>query len=340
MTNIHDVAKLAQVSSMTVSRVINGNGYVKEQTKKRVLQAMKELNYVPNSLARSLVRQKTQTLALIVPDIRNPFFTTIARGTEDMARKQNYRVILGNTDENVNKELEYIEMCLSIRVDGVIVVPAGNESKRNLKMLSEFKIPYVLVDREVAGIHSDVVRGDSVLGTKQLMDHLFNLGHQNIAIITGSLTTSTSRDRLLGYTQALKESGIEFRAEYVKEASYTKPLNNQVVHELVSCTPRPTAIFTANNFVAAQTVKLLRQQNFSVPEDVSIVSFDDFDQISLAEPFLTVATQPAYNFGSLATQMLFEVIDGIPISGPRKIIFQPEIIIRRSSGAARPISTP
>lgn len=331
MSNIHDVAKLANVSSMTVSRVINGKGYVKEQTRRKVVEAMKQLNYVPNGLARSLVRKKTHTLALIVPDIRNPFFTTVARGTEDMALKQDYRVVLCNSDENVKKEKHYVEMCLSIRVDGAIVVPASDASKQNIKLLTDFGIPFVLIDREIDGVKADIVRGDSIMGARQLVQHLIDAGHQHIAIITGNLSTSTSRDRLLGYQQVLAEAGIDFRPDYVKESSYSSALDPALIDELLTCSPRPTAIFTANNFVAVQTIHFLRQRGLSVPDDCAIVTFDDYDPLSLPEPFLTAATQPAYNFGSLATQMLLEVIDGVPVPSPRKMILQPEVIIRKSS---------
>ncbi|WP_156040152.1 substrate-binding domain-containing protein [Alicyclobacillus macrosporangiidus] len=336
MANISDVAKLAGVSPMTVSRVINQSGHVKEETRLRVLRAMKELNYVPNDLARSLVRRRTDTLALIVPDITNPFFTTVARGTEDTARKNDFRVVLCNSDEDPVKELEYIRMCVSIRVDGVIIAATGDGARRNLALLDSFEIPYVLVDRKVDGVQADVVTGDSFMGAYHLVKHLIDLGHRDIAMITGFLTTSTARERRDGYRRALEEHGIPFREAFVKETSYMRNMDFALVEQLLDCTPRPTAIFAANNFLAVQVIQGLRHRGLRVPEDIAVVCFDDVDPYSLVEPFLTVASQPAYNFGTIATQLLIERIEHGegPAPSPRNIVLQPEIIIRKSSGHA------
>jgi LacI family transcriptional regulator len=334
VANISDVARLAGVSPMTVSRVINHSGHVKEETRLRVLRAMKELNYVPNDLARSLVRRRTDTLALIVPDITNPFFTTVARGTEDTARKNDFRVVLCNSDEDPAKELEYIRMCVSIRVDGVIIAAAGDGSRKNLELLDSFEIPYVLVDRKVDGVQADVVTGDSRMGAFQLVKHLIDLGHRDIAMITGFLTTSTARERRDGYRRALEEHGIPFREAWVKETSYMRNMDFTLVEQLLDCTPRPTAIFAANNFLAVQVIRGLRHRGLRVPEDMAVVCFDDVDPYSLVEPFLTVASQPAYNFGTIATQLLIERIEHGegPAPSPRSIVLQPEVIIRKSSG--------
>jgi LacI family transcriptional regulator len=332
LANINDVAKRANVSTMTVSRVINQSGYVKEETRQRVLKAMQEVNYVPNGLARSLVRQKTQTLALIVPDITNPFFTTIARGTEDMARKNGYRLILCNSDDDLAKEQEYIDMCLSIRVDGVIIAASGDQSKANLQKLKKMQIPFVCIDREIKGIQADIVKGDSVQGARKLVDHLISLGHKQIALISGPTTISTSRERLDGYREALEQHGIAYDPRYVKETPYNQATPANIVHDLLALSPRPTAIFAGNNFVAAHVIRALREQQIRVPEDIAVVGFDSVEPYEITEPFLTTAIQPAYNFGSLATQMLVERIDGAPVEKARKIVLTPAIAIRRSSG--------
>ena len=333
MSNINEVAKRAKVSPMTVSRVLNQSGYVKEETRQRVLAVMEEMNYVPNQLARSLVKQKSMTLALIVPDITNPFFTTVARGTEDMARKSGYRVIFCNSDDDFLKEQEYTEMCLLLRVDGIIIAPSGDRSKANLERLKKFNIPLVCIDREVKGIETDLIVGDSLTGARALTQHLIDLGHRHIAMVTGPLSISTSRERLQGYKETLLQNGIDYRDEYVKEASYNQQISGQYLEDLLACTPRPTAIFTANNFVAAQVVRGLRERQISVPEDIAIVTFDEMEPYcAVAEPFLTSALQHAYNFGSLAVQLLMERMEGLPITQPRRIVLNPDIVIRRSSG--------
>ena len=330
MANITDVAKLANVSAMTVSRVLNGKGYVKEETRRRVLKAMEKLHYVPNELARSLVLQQSQMIALIVPDITNPFYTTVARGIEDMARKNNYQVILCNSDENVDKEREYIEMCLRIRVDGIAIAAAGDASKKNLQLLKPLDIPFVLIDRRVEGTQADVVLGDSVKAAQNLVEHLIGLRHRRIAMFTGSLQSSTSRDRVAGYRKALEKHGILYREEYVKENTYTRNSENSDIQDLMTLPEPPTAILAANNILAVKAFQQLKKLQLQVPGDVSIVGFDEVDPMNVAEPFFTSAIQPAYTFGTLSMQFLLERIEGND-SSPRTIVLKPEMVIRNST---------
>lgn len=329
MPNIQDVAKHANVSPMTVSRVINSSGYVREETRKRVLDAMNELNYIPNHLARSLVVHKTQTIALIVPDITNPFFTIVSRGTEDMARQNGYRVMLCNSDEDPIKEREYVEMCMSMRVDGVIIAPSGDNSKANLEIIERFGIPYVCVDREVQGVNPDLICGDNFYGSYQLTKHLAELGHERIAIVT-NLETSTGRLRLEGYQRALQDTGLTFYPEFVTECSYKSVSQEYLVDKWWNLEHRPTAVFAANNFVAMELYKGLNKRGVRVPDDFAMTCFDDIT--SFPEEFFTTAKQPSYNFGSLAMQVLVDRLKGLSSSTPRKIVLQPEIAIRRSSG--------
>lgn len=331
MANIMDVAKRAKVSPMTVSRVLNQSGYVKEETKQRILQAMEEVNYIPNGLARSLVKQKSMTLALIVPDITNPFFTTVARGTEDMARKSGYRVILCNSDEDLKKEQEYVEMCLSIRVDGIIIAAAGDRSAASLEKIKKHNIPFVCIDREVAGVDADFIVGDNAAAARTLTQHLIDLGHRRIAMISGPFSVSTSRERIQGYQEALASNNIPFLPEYLIETSYNQRADLQFVDVMRAWQTPPTAIFAANNFVGAQVFRGLRNMNLRVPEDVAIVTFDEMEALFITEPFLTSALQPAYNFGSLAIQLLMERMDGAAIKQPRRIVLAADIAIRRST---------
>lgn len=329
MPNIQDVAKLAHVSPMTVSRVMNASGYVREETRQRVLTAMRDLNYIPNNVARSLVRQKTHTIALIVPDITNPFFTIIARGTEDMARSKGYHMILCNSDEDAGKEGEYVQMCVSMRVDGIIIAPSGDYSKANLDMIEQFGIPYVCIDREVPGVNSDLICGDNVEGSRQLVHHLIELGHKHIAIVT-NLKTSTGRERLNGYKKALEHAGIPFSPNLVTESSYKSVSQEYLVDKWWNLEKRPTAVLAANNFAAIELYKGLTKYGTRVPEDFAITCFDDIT--SFPNEFFTSADQPAHSFGSLAMQVLMERIHGASAVPPRKIVLKPEIKIRRSSG--------
>lgn len=178
---------------MTVSRVINNKGNISEKTREKVEAVIKELNYIPNSAAQSLNIKKTKLLSLIITDITNPFFTKVARGAADKANQMGYQLILCNTDENYEKESEYINALISKRVDGVIIAPTGDQSTKNLKKLIKNRIPFTLIDRQIEDVSCDRVLGDNYEGTKLLLQHLIDYGHQRIAMVHGPLTISTSK---------------------------------------------------------------------------------------------------------------------------------------------------
>src|SRR4051794_6908871 len=190
---VHDVAGRAGVSVATVSRVLSGRGYASSRTRELVLQAAKELDYVPNGMARGLKTQRSGLVALLVPEIVNSFYTTISRGVEDVANTSGLQVILGNTDESIAKERAYVELMISTRVEGVIIAPAGRTATP-LRPLLTSAVPTVLVDRSVPGFPADVVRGDNIVGAQTLTRHLLGLGHRRISLINGHRDTSVARD--------------------------------------------------------------------------------------------------------------------------------------------------
>ncbi|SDD31558.1 transcriptional regulator, LacI family [Paenibacillus sp. UNCCL117] len=335
MITIYDIAKKANVSAMTVSRVINNNGKISELTRQRVKQVMEELNYVPNSNARSLVLQKTHIISLLITDITNPFYTTLARGAEDTAKRLGYKLLFGNSDENYAKEKDYVDMILSTRVDGVLFAPAGDGSAVHLQQLQKHRIPLVLLDREVPGIQADTVLGDSKEGARRLVEHLLALGHRRIALINGSEDVSTARQRHTGYKEALKLNDIAYDEALVLHANYRDIQDEAALDRLLHLPDPPTAVFAANNFLAIGAIQGLRAQGLRVPDDMSVVCFDDLGLASALHPFLTVAAQPAYQFGSLGMQWLIDRIEGRAQEEPRTIILPSELIVR-SSAAARP----
>ena len=207
MSTLIDVARLAGVSTMTVSRVINDSGYISPETRERVNRAIAELGYMPNVLARQLRSKRTKTLALVVTDIANPFFTTIARGVEDAARARGYAVMFCNTDESETEEIEYVRVLIQRRVDGVLLVPA-TDSSGSLELLREHALPVVVLDRQVRSGGVDEVITDSEAGAYLAIRHLIELGHRNIAVLTGPRTVSTAVDRVAGYRRALAEAGL------------------------------------------------------------------------------------------------------------------------------------
>jgi LacI family transcriptional regulator len=327
---VHDVAKRAGVAPITVSRVINNSGYISAETKARVEIAIKELGYVPNTLARGLRSKRTHTLALVVTDITNPYFTSMARGVEDVAGASNYAVIYCNTDESEAKEENYANILAQRQVDGVLLVPACGNTK-TIKFLASNGVTVVVLDRRISGVDADFVYSDSENGARQLTKLLIGLGHKRIAIITGPENVSTAVDRVIGYKHALREAGL---AE--NEQVYFGAFNQQTGYDSTKLAmlqiPKPSAILAANNFILIGVVKVLRELRLRVPEDVSVVGFDDFPESMLVKPFFTAAIQPAYEMGRLAAELLLKRISGELSGECQKIVLPTKIIERESSG--------
>ncbi|WGU95265.1 LacI family DNA-binding transcriptional regulator [Paenibacillus dendritiformis] len=332
MATIYDIAKKANVSAMTVSRVINNTGRVSEKTRVKVKQVMEEMRYIPNSVARCLVTQESMIVSLLITDITNPFFTTMARGAEDAAMRHGYRLMFGNSDESFSKEKDYVEMILSMRVDGVLFAPSGDQSKEHLEWLQRQNVPFVLLDREVPGIDCDAVLGDSRDGAKRMVAEMIRYGHRRIALVNGAQDVSTARERQAGYIEALQEAGIEFDESLVMQTSYSREQDLSVAHwmELAPET-RPTAIFAANNMLALSVLKSVRSLGLRVPEDLSIACFDDFGWVEEANPFFSVASQPAYEFGEQGMQLLLDRIKNRE-DKPRQIVLPCDILMRQSVG--------
>lgn len=336
MVTIYDIAAKANVSAMTVSRVINNTGKISEKTRLKVKLVMEEMNYVPNQTARSLVLQQTKLLFLLITDITNPFYTTLARGAEDAAKKYGYRLLFGNSDESLEKEADYITTILTTRVDGVLLAPAGDPSLPHLQSLRKHNVPFVLLDREVPGMECDIVLGDSKEGARALVEHLIERGHRRIAMVNGSSTISSARLRLQGYKEGLKLNEIPFSQDYVYETSFGSLSDlSEMQAWLEQLEPMPTAILTGNNVLAVEVMRLLHARNLNVPQDMSIVCFEDLGPYSEVEPFLTVAAQQAYQFGYMGMTMLIERIADREGSLPwKKIVLPAELLIRRSVSEA------
>ena len=333
MPTVHDVAKRAGVAPITVSRVINNSGYISDATRERVKATIKEIGYVPNTLARGLRSKRTNTLGLIVTDITNPYFTLMARGVEDVAGDSNYTVIYCNTDKSETKEEKYANILAQRQVDGVLLVPAGGNDK-TVKFLEANGISVVILDRRVSGLEKDFVCSDSKNGATLLIKLLVKLGHERIAIITGPKNVSTSTDRVAGYRRALKESGLS-KNELIYYGAFNQQSGYELTQQAMNHTPRPTAILGANNFIAIGITKALHDLSVDVPGDVSVVGFDDLPESMLVRPFLTVARQPAYEMGRSATELLLKRISGDLPEDCQEVIFQTEIVERESTGPRR-----
>ncbi len=329
MPTIKDVANRAGVAPITASRVINNSGYVSDTTRQRVEAAIEELGYVPNRIARSLRSKETHTLALVLSDIANPFWPIVARGVEDVANEDGFSVILGNTDESEAKEYDYVRVLLQKQVDGFILVPTRSDT-RSVALIRKQQVPLVVVDRSVWA-PVDTVLSDSVGGAYQLTCHLLDAGHTHIAMLSGPREVSTAVDRVAGYRRALTEAGIPVDERMVIYGTFTQPGGYEMTQQVLALTPRPTAYFAANNFIAIGVLRALRDAGLRVPDNVALVAFDDLPPTFAMDAFLTVVAQRAYEMGQIATRLLLKRLKEPEPQGPEEIVLPIDLLVRRSS---------
>ena len=332
MPTIHDVAKKAGVAPITVSRVINNSGYVSDKLRKKVNEAIDELGYVPNVLARSLKSKRTNTLALVLTDITNPYFNILARGVEDAASKDGFTVIICNTDESQEQEDKYIQLLLQKQVDGILLVPADVESK-SIDLIHKQDTPVVVVDRRLDHVKVDTVRGDSEGGAYTLTEYLIGLGHRRIVLLSGPHKVSTSLDRVRGYRRAMSDHGLDNLVDF-RFGDYTQMSGRAITKALFTQDEPPTAIFGGNNLISIGALSALRELKIQVPDEVAVVSFDDIPESLTINPFMTVIAQPPYEIGEKATQILMSRIkENITVAEQcQDVVYPVDLIIRESSG--------
>ena len=328
---IYDVAEHAGVSAMTVSRVLNQSSRVAEATRLRIQQAISELGYVPNTLARGL-KGVTRTLALIIPDVSNPFFTDIVHGAEEVAWQHGYTVFLGNTNSSAERERLYLQKFLGHGIDGLLIAPSGNSTEAALLDVKARRVPFVLIDANVPGIRADKVLGDNTKAAQRLTEHLFELGHSRVAYVGGRTDISTARERAAGYKTALKQRGLKLNPGYLCTTDFSRAAGGNAAKTLMALPAPPTAIVAANNTLAVGIVEALRELGQRVPEDVALVCFEDLELASALYPFLTVMAQPAREFGQIGTRFLLERI-AKPTLALRSCVLSPTLIVRKSCGS-------
>lgn len=311
---------------MTVSRVVNGSGPVSEAVQGRVRAAIDELGYVPNRAARGLRSNRTHTLALIVTDVTNPFFTTVARGAEDAASDRDNLLLLCNTDESEEEELRYIEMLAGQGVDGVLFVPArSGEAARALA--ARRNLPMVVLDRRVPIMDVSVVRCDSKGGAADAARHLLALGHRRIALLAGPLGVPTSDDRVAGFVERLPGTGVDVT---IIRSAFSAEGGRIAAEKALGLDPKPTAMFALNNFIAIGAMQVLSERAIRIPEDVSLVGFDDLPLSMVVQPFLTVVAQPAYEMGRRGVELMLSQL-GEANAEPRDVVLPTELIVRKST---------
>lgn len=330
MASMRDVARYAGVSSATVSRVLGGKPNVSPAMRKRVLEAVQELGYRPNRVARSLRVQQSNIIGLIVTDVEQSFFTTIARAVEDVAIEHDYTIFLANTDENLRRERLYLDLMQAEHVAGVIIAPA-RDSETRLEALITENIPVVAIDRRIQSHEVDTILADNVQGTRKLVSHLIEHGHRRIGAIVGLPSITTGWERQQGYRDALQAHDIPVDRELVKPILPREQDAYEAMKALWQVTPRPTAIFAGTEVLAAGTLRAIRELGLSIPDDVALASFDDPFWSTLVRPAISCVRQPVHEMGHLAAEMLMQRLAN-PERSTREVVLKSELIIRQSCG--------
>jgi LacI family transcriptional regulator len=334
MPNIKDVAKAAQVSTATVSHVINGTRFVSEETRLRVKEAMAELHYTPNSVARNLRSKKSGIIGLLVPMLRgdssNPFFMSVAQGIESILMENGYNLVLGNTKENVQVEKEQLRLFLAQQIDGLILAPAPGDHTFVGETVSR-DIPVVCVDRRPQGLDGDCVLADGRGGALQATRLLIRQGHRRIGFLSPAPGISSTEDRLQGYRQGLEEAGISFRPELTAALSPGENgfdsgcrLASRLYEE-----GGITALFAGDNQMAMGALCFLQEAGTSLPGKVALVGFDDYDWSRITTPALTVVKQPAFELGQTAARMVLDRI-AQPDKEPELVRLPTGLVLRAS----------
>lgn len=328
MATIKEVAKEAGVSVATVSRTLSGSGRVSAEVRGRVEVAAGKLGYRPNALARSLRARSTRTLGLVIPNVTNPFFTQMARAVEDGARDRGYSLIFGNTDEDPERESEYLNVLLEKRVDGLVISPARAASP-HLAEAELAGVPVVFLDRYVRGVEAPVVRADGRRAVDELAGYLVGLGHERLAIISGPPETVPGEERLDAFVKRAVELGVTVAEEYVRVGDFRRESGVRAMRELLELDEPPTAVFAANNLMALGALQALSRAGVRMPEDISFASFDDVSWFELVAPAITTISQPVKELGTAAARMLPELVKGDDVES---VILEAELVVRGSCG--------
>lgn len=329
MANIREVAAKAGVSVTTVSHVVNQTRFVAPDTEMRVRQAMQALNYRPNSLARSLRCGETKTIGLILPDSANPFFAESARLLEEAAFHQSYSLILCNSNGDLEKERRYTDVLLNKQVDGIIFMAAGDDTQ-SLQELVERQFPVVIVDRILDQMEVDAVITDNHLSGYLATKYLIQNGHNCIGIIRGPSNVTPSAQRVTGYRQALTEANLLIDSNLEAIGDFHSESGYKAASTFLQLNPRPTAIFACNDLMAIGALRAIRETGFSVPEDISLIGYDDIEMAAYIQPALTTIAQPVKQIADTAIRLLLERIEQ-PKIPPRRIILPNQLVVRQST---------
>jgi LacI family transcriptional regulator len=329
---LKDIARKAGLSTTIVSRVLNKKGAkyrISKETEKRVLKTAKDLNYRPNQLAVGLRLKKTQTIGLIAPDLSNPFFAYIIKSAQRGAHQLGYTLIVCDTDEDLQLEIEHVNMLWSKGVDGLIIMPVGQKC-HHLEALVKDGPPMVIVDRAFDQLPVSTVEVDNYAGSFEAVEHLIKHGHKRIAIIQGLPDTRTSRARLKGYKDALTKHGIAIEEALMVGRDFRKENGYIETKFLLHSSHRPTALFTTSDLITLGALQAIAESDLEIPRDISIVAFDDLESSEFFRCPITAVAQPKENIGEMAVKLLSDQIKMQGKFEPRHIVLKPTLVMRES----------
>ncbi len=330
--NLSDLARQLNVSTATVSRALSRPESVAPATRRRVLEVVRRSGYHMNGIARSLRTQSTQTIGVVVSDIRNPFSSSIVKAVEDVARINGYTVLICNSDETGQNEEVALQLFIERQVSGVIHCSAGANLDL-LRVLQNKSIPLVDLDRRSGLENVDTVVLDNHLGAAIATRHLIEHGHKRIAIISGPKHLSNARSRLDGFRKTLRGANIPTPDEYIEFGDFRERSGEKAAEQLLALRHPPTAIFVANNEMMAGALLAIRQRHIKIPRDLSLIGFDDARWAQYSDPPLTVVAQPTDAMGKKAAELLLGRIRGE--TAAKTVVFEPELVVRRSTAAPK-----
>jgi len=332
MVTIKDIAREIGMSPSTVSRALSDSPLVNAATKERICRVARRLGYERNEVARALVMGSSGAVGLVVPDITNPFFSDIARGVGEIADRAGYGVILCNTSGRVDRELSYVRLLRRKRVDGLVLCSTTVDAP-HLREVVRGKVPFILVSRLCANEDLPYVMTDDRQGARLAVEHLIALGHERIGFIGGPENVQSSRDRFLEYIAVLEENECPIVEAWHHFAEFTQEAGREAGRRLLALTDRPTAVFAANDVTALGVLEVAEGMGLRIPEDLSLVGYDDISYASLPRIQLTTIAQPAVEMGQIAADWLFSRIATEDMAALQRVL-SPRLVVRSTTGPA------
>ncbi len=328
MITIKEIAKKSGVSVGTVSKVLNYDMTVGEINRKKVMRTIEELNYKPNKIARSLSKGKTKNIGFIIPDITNPFFPALVKGASDVLISEGYYVHLCSSDDDPDKEDLYINDLKSMWVDGIIIAPSDTEN-RDVSVFNTITVPIVVVDREIEGLNRDLVIINNKEAAYEAVNYLIDNGHKKIVLLTGPEYTKTAQTRFEGWKKAVGEKKL-FKKELVFWGRFTIDSGYEMMKKVFDNLGKVDAVFACSDFIALGAIQAIEERGYKIPDDISIIGFDDIYLSRFLKPPLTVVRQPIYDMGKTAGEILLKKMNNISDFVPERVVIKGKLVIRGS----------